>query len=1471
MAYGIWLYKTIETQHGDVTLYIKKRNYTGEAIEINALAPDSLTLSIDGDKLTDPIIGSTLTFGIIDTEQIDTTQFFTPDATLYAVELYRGGTLEWSGYLTPDSYQENLSYRDTISLVARDNLGRLEEFKIEEDQGLQNIEILIDSFLAEVGCPQVLNWQCDKVATEKGEGVEIDTPIRDMWVNTRLWIGKTYRDAVEDILKGLGCQMRFAGNNNLVIVSISDFADFANQSTIFINKSGHKEIIPAWRDATITQDYGLIENFFDGQIKESDMGAKTYFIPYEVANGWYNTSSRGAEIYFANQWMWKNNIEDDQSDSLYPVAKSGGGMASWGVMVNSTNSILTLKMKINNTLRRLANLVFDSTSNLHVGGDNLPSYSLVYQFKIQLKKADGTIYNMTKGGWETSSPSVITFAAEECNYNDEGTWNKDIDVSITINSIPFDGELLIGIGSVMYEGYPDDIVYFGKIKDITLSFNNDIGQKSSRVQIDTKHNINGEVQVNVGQVPRGKGDHLAYAGGLFAADGEPLSFFKRKTNDILAYNLLELVGRENIHLQKRNFAALSGEMTAKDTTITLGANIAYKGKYYALISASLNVLRNTLSVTRMQEVEDYQIAELTIIDSPLESSQGNKVGSGNNEVIQFSNDAGNAKRLYELQDATEQDQDGAYIIIDKSSMDSAKKLPISAISSALNKAFKVHYNSDGSIKSIEALANFWTNFGITAGGEGTGSGGGGGGLTSFSVIVNNKTYNSDNGVATITEQLQPKITAANPLPYALVSGTPTLGSLAYKNSLAASDVPNLSWNKITSDKPTTLAGYGITDAISTSGGTINGFVTVSSGGYLNQMTIDRSNGGISLINFSSAGTWVGSLGCYNNVPIFEDTSQISHTLIHSGNYADTTDKRYLQLSGGTINGGFGALSIKRNNAYASAIRLENTSGVLGYIGFNDDYNARLWDKNQNDVGTLLHSGNIGDYAALSYGEIGANSVKGNASGYTYATNGGKVSGGFISAGLSSYGFQLNGNDDAGADELYYRGYTPNGYNPWKTIAFTDSNVASATQLQTARTIWGQSFDGTGNVSGVLSDVNQVTFDANKTYGIFRGDWYSNALTRDDLGFYAPRSVFSGNVGIGTSSPSYKLDVNGTIRGVGLVYADTGVRIGSSTIGDVSLGITNAYHNYYIGADSSCGYIYSTNGGYMIAMHTNTGNITIGSNGDSGEKLQVNGSMRVQRYGDATTYLNITVSDIQVQYNGWDTGDGYVYHDFFSNGNQIARIDGLDNSIIAYRCMQAPLIKIPSGLSVMSSISTISNYLSFNSIGNEMCFSGNDNGVLYINYRPSHAGYAPVVWRWQAGSSTSWAQMEMGNIYAYGNISASGAITAGTASDRRLKDNICTINQNKAIEVLMALNPITYQWNDKAKELGGFEGISQGFIAQEYESIIPNSGRAIWGEYRAIDYTKAIPYIVSVEQNHEQRIRQLEEELNRLRREYYGIQ
>lgn len=43
-----------------------------------------------------------------------------------------------------------------------------------------------------------------------------------------------------------------------------------------------------------------------------------------------------------------------------------------------------------------------------------------------------------------------------------------------------------------------------------------------------------------------------------------------------------------------------------------------------------------------------------------------------------------------------------------------------------------------------------------------------------------------------------------------------------------------------------------------------------------------------------------------------------------------------------------------------------------------------------------------------------------------------------------------------------------------TVAYLSSNVASATKLQNARTLWGQSFDGTDNVTGELKSVTRVS-------------------------------------------------------------------------------------------------------------------------------------------------------------------------------------------------------------------------------------------------------------------------------------------------------------------------------------------------------------------------------------------------------------
>lgn len=96
------------------------------------------------------------------------------------------------------------------------------------------------------------------------------------------------------------------------------------------------------------------------------------------------------------------------------------------------------------------------------------------------------------------------------------------------------------------------------------------------------------------------------------------------------------------------------------------------------------------------------------------------------------------------------------------------------------------------------------------------------------------------------------------------------------------------------------------------------------------------------------------------------------------------------------------------------------------------------------------------------------------------------------------------------------------------------NVASATKLQTPRTIWGQSFDGTGNVDGTLTITNSGSDDPHIISTVSK--WF-HIVSKYKLVLYAGEynsnqkdaiNILSNhNVGIGVD-PSYKLHVKGDI-------------------------------------------------------------------------------------------------------------------------------------------------------------------------------------------------------------------------------------------------------------------------------------------------------------------------------------------------------
>ena len=158
------------------------------------------------------------------------------------------------------------------------------------------------------------------------------------------------------------------------------------------------------------------------------------------------------------------------------------------------------------------------------------------------------------------------------------------------------------------------------------------------------------------------------------------------------------------------------------------------------------------------------------------------------------------------------------------------------------------------------------------------------------------------------------------------------GRVTSGTNLSATDIPNLDWSKITTGKPTTLAGYGITDAVTlTTAQTISGQKTFTKNILMNS-GIGLSYGGNTIFRNTTGNTVISSYG--------------NEGMIYFRPNGDTSDVGVIQINKqGHINGvsaGF--------KGGVSAARLSATE----YVQIGDAY--LKWDAANNAVYVIKKDG-----------------------------------------------------------------------------------------------------------------------------------------------------------------------------------------------------------------------------------------------------------------------------------------------------------------------------------------------------------------------------------------------------------------------------------------------------------------------------------------------------------------------------------
>ena len=569
------------------------------------------------------------------------------------------------------------------------------------------------------------------------------------------------------------------------------------------------------------------------------------------------------------------------------------------------------------------------------------------------------------------------------------------------------------------------------------------------------------------------------------------------------------------------------------------------------------------------------------------------------------------------------------------------------------------------------------------------------------------------------------------------------------------------------------------------------------------------------------------------------------TTVDLGTYLDNTDAQDMSLSGNILSLSNDATAVNLSpfldntdaqdmDLSGNTLSLTNDATTVDLSPYLDNTDAQDLSLSGNtlslsndattvDLSSYLDADNLGNHSASQNLQLNGNWINndGGATEGLNIDNSGQV--GINTVPAASFHVNMGGpttsnvltipnNGTTLSTAFEYQSFTAPANGDLNSITIFLANIGGST---TYRLISGEGTSGTILYESTLIcvagnnafNVSGVTLVKNQVYTIV----FFPPIAQPHTFYYDNTNPYSGGISRANVGWDLAITLNMTVGNMGFQVSNSGVTINEYTLPDndgnanqilTTDGAGNVSWSPSAAADNlgnhAAGQNILLNGNWLSNDGGNEG-ITVNNNGEVGIGRSVGalGSALVELYGPA---LSGDGPHMQAVVSGSD--HPVTQHFNFDHDNVAILFDAYYDPII-------PAWKSSDAGSNFAIYKTVDKFINF--------YSGNNaiGGNLVWNT----GTFMDTLGNFAIGRDLALALTN--KLEVEGNASKTTAGSWLANSDARLKKNIRPLSSEEMLEKILALQGVTYEWNDDKTGTKRPEGFHYGFTAQNIQEIFPS--------------------------------------------------